>query len=132
MTDLKPNQYLSDAQLDAIAALDTNLADDASIDRSEVAELRRRLAAAELRAMKAVSAEDVAQFAFETAKRRADRFEAALKQQFMERLAAEVPERLENSVEAIADLLVDEIAAGTLLDELDVPGHIDSWMEDRT
>ena len=98
----------------------------------ELSDLRRRLAAAELRAMKAVSAEDTAQFAFETARRRADRFEATLKQQFTERLAAEVPERLENSVEALADLFIDEIAAGTLLDELDVAGHIESWMEDRT
>jgi hypothetical protein len=128
MTDLH-NRQLSDVQLDAIAALDVNLGSDASINES--AELRRQLAASELRAIKAAQREDFAQFTLETAQLRADRAEAALKQQFMERLTAEVPERLENSVEGLAEALIDDIAAGTLLDELDVSGHIESWMDER-
>jgi hypothetical protein len=130
MTDLH-NRELSDAQLDAIASLDTNLADDKSLLKAENTELRRRVADAELRAMNAVAAEDVAQFAFETAKLRANRFETAFKASSMRDLKATVPEVLENSVEALADALVDEIATGTDYDELDIDGHIQSWMEGR-
>lgn len=130
MTDLH-NPQLSDAQLDAIASLDTNLADDTSLLRAENTELRRRLAAAELREVKALQAEDVAQFSFETASRRANRFEAAFKKSLMDHLKAVVPGRLENSVEAIADDLVDEIATGTDYDDLDVAGHIEARMEER-
>jgi len=97
----------------------------------EIADLRRRLADAEMRAVNAVAAEDTAQFAFETAKRRAERMEAALKTAFMDHLKAVVPKRLENSVEALADFLVDEVATGTDYDELDIAGHIESWMEGR-
>jgi hypothetical protein len=97
----------------------------------EINDLRRRLAAAELRAVNAVAAEDTAQFAFETAKRRAERMEAALKTTFMDRLKATVPEKLENSVEALADFFIDEIATGTDYDDLDIDGHIQSWMEGR-
>jgi hypothetical protein len=43
-----------------------------------------------------------------------------------------VPESLENSVEGIADLIVDDIAAGTTLDDLDVAGHIEAWTEERS
>lgn len=50
MTDLH-NPQLSDAQLDAIASLDVNLADDTSIQASdkdkEIADLKRRLAESE-------------------------------------------------------------------------------------
>lgn len=98
----------------------------------ELAELRRRLADAELRAMKAVSAEDTAQFAFETAKRRADRAEAALQQSFIEAITPKLPDEFEDAAEAIADVMVDDIAAGTLLDELEVDDHIASWLEGRT
>lgn len=118
------NRPLTESEMDAIVHYDAA--------RDEISHLRQALAGAELRAVKAVQAEDTAQFAFETARRRADRFEAALKQQFTERLTAEVPERLENSVEALADVLIDEIAAGTLLDELDVSGHIEAWTEERS
>jgi hypothetical protein len=131
MTDIA-NRPLTDAQLDAIAALDVNLGNEASMNTSETAELRRRLADAELRAMNAVAAEDVAQFAFETAKRRADYAEAALRALLVEHvLMPNVPERLENSVEGLADCLIDDIATGTALDELDVDGHIASWLEDQ-
>jgi len=98
---------------------------------AELAELRRRLADAELRAMKAVSAEDTAQFAFETAKRRADRFEAAFKQSLLEKVTPILPEKAENTAEALVEVMVDDIAAGTLLDELEIDGHIASWLEDR-
>lgn len=131
MTDLKPNPSLSDAQLDAIAALDVNLGNEASMNTSETADLRRRLAAAELRIVKAVAAEDTAQFAFETAKLRADRFETAFKTSLMDHLKARVPEVLENSVEGLADVLVDEIGVGTEYDELDVAGRIEAWMDER-
>lgn len=97
----------------------------------EINELRRRLADAELRAVNAVAAEDTVQFAFETAKRRAERMEAALKTAFMDHLKAAVPKRLENSVEALADFLVDEIATGTDYDGLGIDGHIESWLEER-
>lgn len=46
---------------------------------TEIADLRRRLADAEHRAMTAASREDFAQFAFETAQRRADRAETILR-----------------------------------------------------
>lgn len=95
----------------------------------EITQLRRSLAAAELRAMKAASAEDVAQFAFETARRRADRHEAALRSLLIERIMPQLPETLENSAEGLADCLIDDIAAGTLLDELDLSGHVQSWLE---
>jgi hypothetical protein len=123
MTDTQSRPF-TEAQLDAIVHYDAA--------RDEIADLRRRLAETELLAVNAVAAEDVAQFAFETAKLRADRLEAALKQQFMERLTAEVPERLENSVEGLADCLIDDIATGTTLDELDVSGHIEAWTEERS
>lgn len=97
----------------------------------ELAELRRRLADAELRAVKAVSAEDFAQFSFETEKRRADRAEAALQTLLIERIMPHLPEALENSAEGLADCLIDDIGAGTLYDELDVDGHIASWLEER-
>jgi chromosome segregation ATPase len=122
MTDIDKRPF-TDEQLEALVHYDAA--------RDNLNDLRRRLADAELRAMKAVSAEDVAQFAFETARRRADRLEAAMKQTFIEQLTARVPENLENSVEGLADVLVDEIAAGTLLDELDVSGHIEAWTEER-
>jgi len=105
---------------------------------SELAELRRRLAVAELRAVdaetraiNAVAAEEVAQFAFETAKLRADRFEAAFKEGLLEKITPILPEKLENSAEALADCLVDEIAVGTLYDDLVIDGHIQSWLEER-
>lgn len=97
----------------------------------EIAELRRRLAEAELRIINAVAAEDFAQEAFECAKRRADRFEPALQALLIERITPQLPEALENSAEGIADCLIDDIGAGTLLDELDVDGHIASWLEER-
>ena len=98
---------------------------------AESAELRRALAAAELRAMNAVSAEDTAQFAFETARLRANRFEAAFKAGLLEKIMPILPEKLENSAEALADCLVDDIGGGTAYDELDVAGYIESWLEER-
>ncbi|THV25975.1 hypothetical protein [Glycomyces paridis] len=96
----------------------------------EVTGLRRALAAAELRAMKSAAAEDSAQFAFECARRRADRAEAALRALLVEHVVLpNVPEHLENSAVALADVLVDDIAAGTLLDELDLAGHVADWSE---
>lgn len=97
----------------------------------EITELRRRLAAAELRAVNAVAAEDTAQFAFETAQRRANRFEAAFKASLTDHLTPRVPKKLRNSVEALADVLVDEIAVGTEYDDLGIEGHIESWLEER-
>lgn len=97
----------------------------------EVAELRRALAAAELRAVTAVQREDFAQFSFETVKRRADRAEAALRALLVERISPDLPEVLESSAEGIADCLLDDIAAGTTVEELDVSGHVESWMEER-
>jgi hypothetical protein len=98
---------------------------------AELAELRRRLAAAELRAMNAAAAEDTAQFAFETARRRADRFEAALRTLLIERTMPQLPQKLENSAEALADSLIDDIATGTTIDELDLNGHIESRLDER-
>jgi hypothetical protein len=98
---------------------------------AELAELRRRLAAAELRAMNAAAAEDTAQFAFETARRRADRTEAALQRALIDLITPRLPEALENSAEAIADDMVDDIATGTLYDDLDLNGHIESRMDER-
>jgi len=110
-----------------------------TMDRdTEITELRRRLAASELRAaeaearaMKAVSAEDTAQFAFETAKLRADRLETALRPVLVKQLLPILPDKLENSAEGIADCLIDDIATGTLYDELDINGHIEAWAEER-
>lgn len=98
---------------------------------AELAELRRRLADAELRAMNAVAAEDAAQFAFETARLRANRFETAFKEALLDRITPILPEQLENSAEAIADDMVDDISVGTLYDELDLNGHIEARMEER-
>lgn len=123
MTDTA-KRPLTEEQVDALVHYDAA--------RDEIANLRRLLADAELRAMKATSAEDVAQFAFETAKRRADRLEAALQQSFIDAITSKLPDEFEDAAEAIADVMVDDIAAGTLLDELDVDGHIASWLEGRT
>jgi len=57
--------------------------------------------------------------------------EAALQQLLIERIMPYLPEALENSAEGIADCLVDAIQAGTSLDDLDLDGHIESWLEDR-
>jgi hypothetical protein len=84
----------------------------------EVAELRARLAAAENR----VAAE----------RHRAARMSRALQSAFIDQLKPRVPERLENSVEGIADCLVDEVDNGVAYDDLDVPGHIESWAEERS
>lgn len=97
----------------------------------ELAELRRRLADADLRAMKAVSAEDTAQFAFETARLRGNRLEAALQKSFIDTITPKLPDEFEDAAEAIADVMVDDIAAGTLYDELDIDGHIASWLEEH-
>jgi len=103
-----------------------------AMDRdTEITELRRKLAAAELRAMNAVAAEDVAQFAFETARLRADRLEAATTALLIEKLTPVLPEAVENSAEALADLMVDDIAGGTPYDEIDINGHIESYLEGR-
>lgn len=99
---------------------------------AELTGLRRALAAAELRAMKAVAAEDTAQFAFETAKRRADRLETAVRALLIERLMPGLPEALENSAEGIADCLIDDLAAGTPLEELEIDGHVQSWLDGKT
>lgn len=99
---------------------------------AELAGLRRALAAAELRAMKAVAGEDTAQFAFETAKRRADRLETAVRALLIERLMPNLPEALENSAEGIADCLIDDLAAGTPLDQLEIDGHVQSWLDGKT
>jgi len=77
----------------------------------EIADLRRRLAAVELRA---------------------DRLEAAYRPALVKELLPILPENLENSAEGIADCLIDDIAAGTLYDELDINGHIESYLEGRT
>jgi hypothetical protein len=105
---------------------------------AELAEARRLLAAAELRAVEAetrainaVAAEDVAQFAFETAKLRADRLEPALQRALIDLITPRLPEALENSAEAIADDMVDDITTGTLYDDLDLNGHIETRMEQR-
>jgi len=104
-----------------------------TMDRdTEITELRRCVADAELRAMKAAQAEDTAQFAFETAKLRGNRLEAATTALLIEKLLPVLPEAAENSVEAIADLMVDDIATGTPFDELDINGHIESYLEGRT
>lgn len=99
---------------------------------AELAELRRRIAEAELRIIKAVAAEDTAQFAFETAKLRADRAEAALQKAFIDAITPKLPKKLRDSAEGIADVMVDDIAAGTTYDELEIDGHIQSYLEGRT
>jgi hypothetical protein len=99
---------------------------------AELAELRRRLAAAELRIMKLVQAEDFQQFSFEDMKRRAERAEAAEQQLLIEKITPLLPDEFENAAEGIADTMVGDIAAGTLLDELDINGHIESYLEGRT
>jgi len=98
---------------------------------SEITELRRALAAAELRAITAAQREDTAQFAFETAKRRADRAESALRVLLVDRISPELPEVLEGSAEGITDCLIDDIAAGATVEELDVSGHVESWLEGK-
>jgi hypothetical protein len=102
---------------------------------AELAELRRRLAAAELRAttaelaaMNAVAAEDFAQLAFETAKLRADRLEPALQKALIDLITPKLP-RKSDAAEGIADTMVDDIAAGTTYDELEIAGHIESYLE---
>lgn len=96
---------------------------------AELAELRRRLAAAELRIMKLVQAEDFTQFSFEDMKRRAERAEAAEQQLLIEKITPLLPDEFEDAAEGIADIMVGDIAAGTLLDELDISGHIESYLE---
>jgi hypothetical protein len=98
---------------------------------AELAELRRRLADAELRAMNAAAAEDTAQFAFETAKRRADRLEAAFKAILLDKITPALPDALENAADAITDTIIDDIAAGTTYDELDIDGHVQAYLEER-
>jgi hypothetical protein len=107
---------------------DWRTADD---NRDEVTELRRLLADAELRIVKAVAAEDVAQFAFETAKLRADRLEGALQKALIDLITPRLPDRSEDSAEAIADVMVDDVAAGTTYDELDIDGHVQAYLEER-
>lgn len=99
---------------------------------AELAELRRRLAAAELRIMKLVQAEDFTQFSFEDMKRRAERAEAALQKSFIDALTPKLPKKLRDEAEAIADTMVDDVAAGTLYDELDIDGHVRSYLEGVT
>ncbi|MEU5155617.1 hypothetical protein [Glycomyces sp. NPDC021274] len=83
----------------------------------EAAQLRARLATAE----SLLAAE----------KRRSILLERGLQASFIDHLTPRVPERLENSVEAIADVLVDQIVAGVVYDDLGVDGHIESWAEER-
>lgn len=99
---------------------------------AELAELRRRLADAELRIMKLVQAEDFTQFSFEDMKRRAERAEAALQKSFIDALKPKLPKKLRDQAEAISDTMVDDVAAGTLYDELDIDGHVQSYLEGRT
>ena len=81
----------------------------------ELAQLRARLASAENR--------------LATEKQRSARLERGLQAAFIDQLTPRVPEQLENSAEAIADVLVDQIVAGVIYDELGVDGHIESWAE---
>lgn len=99
---------------------------------AELAELRRRLAAAELRIMKLVQAEDFTQFSFQDMKRRAERAEAAEQKLLIEKITPLLPDEFEDAAEGIADTMVGDIAAGTLLDDLDIAGHIESYLEGRT
>jgi hypothetical protein len=99
---------------------------------AELAELRRALAASELRAIKAAQREDFAQFTLETTRTRADRAEAALQRLIIDAITPKLPDAFEDAAEAIADLMVDDIAAGTTYDELDIVGHIQSYLEGRT
>lgn len=97
----------------------------------EITELRRRLADAELRTMNAVAAEDVAQFAFETAKRRADTAENALRALLIEyviepRIPVDYPEMTSEAAERIADAVIDGLDEGTDMGDLDVAGHIEA------
>jgi len=123
MTDTA-KRPLTEEQVDALVHYDAA--------RDNIANLRRLLAESELRAINAVTAEDVAQFAFETARLRADRFEAAFKQSLLEKVTPILPEKAENTAEGLVEVMVDDIAAGTLLDELDIDGHIQSFLEGRT
>jgi len=113
---------------------------------AELAELRRALAAAELRAITAVQAEDVAQFAFETAKRRADTAEAVLHALLIEHVIEpltgeldclsdrvdtdEVPDSV---LAAIADDLIEELHGDTTTDELhDIArDRLQGWAEEQ-
>lgn len=99
---------------------------------AELAELRRRLADVELRLLNAAQREDFAQFSFEDMKRRAERAEAALQKSFIDTLTPKLPKKLRDQAEAIADTMVDDIAAGTLYDELDIDGHVRSYLEGVT
>jgi hypothetical protein len=99
---------------------------------AELAELRRRLADAELRLLNAAQREDFAQFSFEDMKRRAERAEAAEQQLLIEKITPLLPDEFEDAAEGIADTMVGDIAAGTLLDELDIDGHIQSYLEGAT
>lgn len=117
-----------------------------SVRDDEITELRRALAAAELRAMNAVQAEDVAQFAFETAKRRADVAETALRALLVEYViepqsgeldgisdkvdTSDVPD---NVLEDIAGDLIDDLYGGLPYDELPevARGHLQGWAEEQ-
>jgi hypothetical protein len=100
---------------------------------AELAELRRLLADAELRAIKATQSEDVAQFAFETAKRRADNAEGYLRRVLIEHVvepATEVLDDYSDKVHSkdVPDGLLDDIA-GDLIDDLDGGGTVDGLHE---
>jgi phage tail sheath protein FI len=85
----------------------------------ETTELRRRLADAELRAMNAIAAEDVAQFAFETAKRRADTLETVLRSVLVEFVIEPITgEAPESVLDSIVDGLLDDLDSGLAVDEL--------------
>lgn len=130
MTDTA-KRPLNEEQIDALVHYDAA--------RDNITNLRRLLAAAELRAaeaearaINAVAAEDVAQFAFETAKLRADRLEPALQKALIDLITPRLPDRSEEAAEAIADVMVDDVAASTTYDELDIDGHVRSYLEGVT
>lgn len=106
---------------------------------AELAELRRRLADAELRiahaderALRSAQREDFAQFTLDTTKTRADRLEPALQKALIDLITPKLPKKLRDSAEAIADVMVDDIAVGTTYDELDIDGHIQAYLEGVT
>lgn len=87
----------------------------------EVAELRRALADAELRAMKAAAAEDVAQFSFETARRRADTAEAHLIAVLAELVVdSDLPEE---AAASIAESIRQDLDGGLAVDEVPEQAH---------
>lgn len=143
MTDLKPDtEYLSDAQLDAIAALDVNLADDTSIqtatgrrDADRVSQLEMDLEWTQRQRETAEKAEAVAESAFQAAKQRADTAEQCVCSLLVDHVlkAAADDEGIDLSglddaaLDGVAETVYEDWIAGIALDDIDVRALMRGW-----